>query len=160
MSRTIRGFPILLLLLAGAALAADTPTIPDLPENQAEIAAAAQGQLVLEKVPGEAAGPISPEMTEINEMLAAQRERVHELEARLASAADDAAALGLLREIELAKQATEIEILRIQARYAMQAGREAQAREIETVIAAMLSPASAAAPSPTGETGSPASGER
>lgn len=125
--------------------------IPDLPENEAEIAAAAAGQLRI-GTPAEPAAavpvalPVSPEMAEINAALADERARVAGLQARLDDTADDEAALALLREMEQTKQATEVEVLRIQAKHARLAGRDAQATEIEAAIAVILAPTPVAPP--------------
>ncbi len=155
MSRAAAGFLVVSSLFAVAALATDTPPIPDAPENQAEIEAAARGELVLEPVaPVGDAASLSPEMTAIRAALAAGRARVDELEARLAGASGDEAALAVMRALEQAKQDTEIEILRIQAEHARLAGREAQAQEIETAISQMLTPG--ATTTPTARQDSPA----
>jgi hypothetical protein len=124
---------------ASAAAAAQAAPIP---ENAAEIAAIASGELVLEPLPAaEAAGPqaLTPEMVEITAALAAEREQVNDLTYRLPTAADDATALALEQQIETAKQGAEIAILGIQARYARAAGREEQAQAIEAAIAQMTS---------------------
>lgn len=138
-----------------AAVAATEPAspIPNLPENQAEIEALANGQLVLEPAPAVGttlANPasLSPEMLEIGRVVNAERARLAELEARLRDTADDTAALSLLREIEQVKQGTEVEILRIQAKFARSAGREAQAQEIEAAVTQILAPAPALAAPP------------
>jgi hypothetical protein len=141
MSRAATGFLVLSSLLAFAALATDKPPIPDTPENQAEIEAAARGELVLEPVaPAGGDASLSPEMAAIREALAAGQARVDELEARLVAASGDEAALAVMRAIEQAKQDTEIEVLRIQAEHARLAGRETQAQEIEAAITQMLEP--------------------
>ena len=132
-------------LFAIAATAAE-PSPPaggepvSIPENAAEMAEIAAGQLVLEPVPAAEAVParaLTPELVEINAALAAERTLVDDLTARLKATAEEAAALALVQEIETAKQATELAILGIQARYARAAGREAQAQEIETAISRM-----------------------
>jgi hypothetical protein len=114
--------------------------VAPLPENAAEIAAIASGELVLEPAPAaeaSAAPALSPEMVEINAALAAERQQVSDLTARLRATTDNAAALRLEREIETTKQSTELAVLGIQARYARAAGREQQAQAIEASIAQM-----------------------
>lgn len=143
-----------------AAVAATEPAapLPNLPENQAEIEALANGQLVLESAPAvgttpASPAPSSPEMLEIGRAVTAERARLAELEARLRDTADDSAALSLLREIEQVKQGTEVEILRIQAKHARLAGREAQAQEIEAVVTQIQAPAPALAAPPASPSG-------
>jgi hypothetical protein len=119
--------------------------IPDLPENQAEIEALTSGQLVLEPAPAvgttpASTGSLSPEMLEIEQALTAERARLAELEARLRNKAEEVVVLSLLREIEQVKQDAEVEILRIQAKHARLAGREAQAQEIEATVMQILAP--------------------
>lgn len=131
-------------------------TIPDLPENQAEIAEQAAGQLVFEPtaagaLPPAVAGARSAEMLEIEQAITAERALVTDLTARLRGLADDAAALAVQLEIERTKQGLEIEILRIQAKHARLAGREAQAVAIEADLAQMLAPASALPAAPSGD---------
>jgi len=149
--------PVASPAVAGADPAA---SIPDLPENRAEIEAVRAGELKLEPAPDapaapQAATPRSPEMLEIDQALAAERALVAELEARLEGAPDEPAALDLLREIERTKQQTEIEILRLQAKHARLAGREEQAAEIEAVVQQILAPA--LVPVPAAASGSAAS---
>ncbi len=152
---------------AAGATAAPAPLVPPLPENMAEIEAIESGELVLEPAPA-AAGPraLSSEMAEIETAIAAEREQVARLAASLRGAADDAAALALEREIEAVKQGTEIAVLRIQARYAREAGREEQAQAIEAAVARMTAAlgwtaAAAAAPvAPTPPAPATASGQR
>lgn len=128
----------------GAALAApDEPsTAPaaqpaPIPENAAEIAELASGQLVLEAVPTAEAPALAPEMVEIMAAITAERTLVDDLTARLRATTDNAAALALEREIEATKWSTELTILGIQARHARAAGREEQAQAIEASITQM-----------------------
>jgi hypothetical protein len=159
---------------AGAVVAAAAePTPPagsepaSIPENAAEMAEIAAGQLVLEPVPVAEAVParaLTPEMIEINAALAAERTRVDELTTRLKATTDEAAALTLVQEIETAKQGTELAILAIQARHARAAGREAQAQEIESAIsrmsAVMNAPAMLAVPRAVAPDSRPTDGGR
>jgi len=149
----------LLALLATAAFADEPvqprepgsppPAAPDIEVNRAELA----DPPVVEQVPegavsdkGAAPRPVTPLTAAIEAALAAEQTRVVELEARLAQAPDEAAAAAIVREIELAKQAGELEVMRIQADFARRAGREEQAREIEAAIAAILAPPPPAEP--------------
>jgi hypothetical protein len=132
------------------------PVIPDLPENQAELAEQAAGQLEFDPAvavtpPPAVATARSAEMLEIELVINSERARVTELAARVRDLGDDAAALAVQLEIEQIKQGTEIEILRIQAKHARLAGREAQATAIEAALAQMLSPAPVLPASPTGD---------
>lgn len=134
------------LIFSAAVAAAAEPSPPagsepaSIPENAAEMAEIAAGQLVLEPGPAAEAVPVralTPEMVEINAVLAAERTLVDDLTARLKATTDEAAALVLVQEVETAKQGAELAILGIQARYARAAGREAQAQEIENAISRM-----------------------
>jgi len=141
----MRVVPILALLalLATAAFADEPvqprepgsppPAAPDIEVNRAELA----DPPVVEQVPegavpdkGAAPRPVTPLTAAIEAALAAEQARVVELEARLAQAPDEAAAAAIVREIELAKQAGEIEVMRIQVDFARRAGHEEQAQEI------------------------------
>lgn len=142
----VMGFTCL-IGVSGAAVAApeDPPTAAaaqpaPIPENAAEIAELASGQLVLEAVPAAealAAPALAPEMVEIMAAITAERTQVDDLTARLRATTDNAAALALEREIETTKRSTELTILGIQARHARAAGREEQALAIEASITQM-----------------------
>lgn len=157
MARTATTILTLLILFCALAVAAGEPAtappdvppvIADLPENAAEIADHAAGRLVLEPVvetpPPAAAAAV--EMQEIDEALAACRARVADLTARLRETTADETALALQRDIEQAKRETELDVLRIQAKHARLAGRDAQADAIEAELARMTAPAVPTAP--------------
>lgn len=160
MARTATTILTLLILFCALAVAAGEPAtappdvppappvIADLPENAAEIADHAAGRLVLEPVvetpPPAAAAAV--EMQEIDEALAACRARVADLTARLRETTADETALALQRDIEQSKRETELDVLRIQAKHARLAGRDAQADAIEAELARMTAPAVPTAP--------------
>ncbi len=142
---------LLLLLVAGVAFADQPPippqaaTIPDLPENAAELKALENGELTLpDAVPAER--PLSPMMVEIQGALAEQQRQVAALDARFAETSDETAALAIQREIEQIKQDTELAILAIQARHARAAGDEDLAQRIDAAIAAIQNPPPPPAP--------------
>jgi hypothetical protein len=76
---------------------------------------------------------------EIAATFAAERATLAELQARFSSAATEAEALAIQQQIDRVKQDAEIGTLRIQARYARQAGYEQTATELEAVVAQLLS---------------------
>jgi len=140
----VMGLTCLIGVFDAAVAAPDEPSTAaaaqpaPIPENAAEIAELASGQLVLEAGPtveAPAARALSPEMVEIMATLPAEQTQVDDLTARLRAATDNAAGLALEREIEATKWSTELAILGIQARYARAAGREEQALAIEASIA-------------------------
>lgn len=142
---------LVLLLVAGVAFADQPPTqpqaatIPDLPENAAELKAIENGELTLpEGVPAER--PLSPMMLEIQGALAEQQRQVAALDARFAETTDETAVLAIQREIEQIKQDTELAILAIQARHARAAGDEDLAQSIDAAIAAIQNPPPPPAP--------------
>lgn len=87
--------------------------------------------------------PLSPMMQEIRQTLDAARIRVEELDAALENVTDEAAALAMLEQVRQIKQDAEIDILRIQLRYATEAGDTKTVAEIETAIDRALAPESA-----------------
>lgn len=113
---------------------AEEPTAGPIPTRSAAIAQ-----------PGVAAGdaapePLSPRMQEIRLALDRQKDQLADLHVRFAAAGDDATALAVQQEIERVKQETQLEVFRIQLRYAQQSGHDAALPEIEAAIAACLDP--------------------
>jgi len=145
---------LLLLLAFGAAFADDQPptepetsTMPDIPENAAELKALENGEPALpESVPAPAERPLSPMMIEIQGVLAEQQRQVGALDARFAETTSEVAALAVQQEIEQIKQNAELEILAIQARHARVAGDEDLAQSLDAAIATIQNPPPPPAP--------------
>jgi hypothetical protein len=91
--------------------------------------------------------PLSPMMAEIHALIAAQEISLTDLREQLATAADEQQAMALRRQISLLKQLTQLEILRVQVRFARQAGREDTAQRLEAAIAQITDPPPAPPPS-------------
>lgn len=87
-----------------------------------------------------AAEPRSPMMREIFAALETKQIAVAELQARFAAEGDATRALDLQREAETLKMAAELEILRIQLRYARDEGRDEAAARLEAAIDTMTAP--------------------
>ncbi len=83
---------------------------------------------------------LSPMGAELAQALEAERTALRELQARFDRAPNEREALAVQREIERVKTATEIALLRIQAKHARLKGRETVARRIEDAIEAILHP--------------------
>jgi len=83
---------------------------------------------------------LSPLTQEITQAIDAQRVLLIALQERFERTSDQNEARDVQREIEAVKQGTELQILRIQARYARLGGREAAARRIEAAIEQILHP--------------------
>jgi hypothetical protein len=77
---------------------------------------------------------------ELAQTLEAERTALSELQARFDVAANEREALAIQREIEQLKTATEIALLRIQAKHARLKGRETVARRIDAAIEEILHP--------------------
>lgn len=82
----------------------------------------------------------NPRLEEIKAAQAAGQELVVQLQLQLKAAPDEVEALRLLRAINQQKQDTEIVILRIQERYARQAGDTATADRIGQAVQEILNP--------------------
>ena len=78
--------------------------------------------------------PRSPLAIAIDEAVAAERTTVAELQIRFENELDPQAAVRIQREIAHTKQQTEITVLRIQARFAREAGRTEAAEKIEASV--------------------------
>ena len=83
---------------------------------------------------------LSPMMQEIQAAIEQGRAQNEELESRAAVAGDEESILAIQRQIEELAQATELEILGIQARHARLAGRDEIADKIEQDIADIQNP--------------------
>jgi hypothetical protein len=147
----------LVLLAVGVAFANDqdpqpptepqASTLPDIPENAAELKAIENGEVALpESVPAAAERPLSPMMIEIRGVLAEQQRQVGTLDARFAETTSETAAMAIQQEIEQIKQDAELEILAIQARHARAAGDEDLAQSLDAAIATIQNPPPPPAP--------------
>lgn len=132
-------------LAADGAVALPTPAagLADLPENQAEAAAIAAGELKLAR-PEAPSGTTAEAPTveaaraarraALDAVLGAQEARVRELSGRLA-AADSRAALEIQREIEQVKKETGRRLLEAQLELATSAGDQAAVENLQAAIA-------------------------
>ena len=84
--------------------------------------------------------PLSPMMQEIKAAMTASEAAVIALQEELKSAPDEIQALQILRAVSQQKQDTEIAILRIQERYARQAGDQDTADKINLAVQKILNP--------------------
>ena len=83
---------------------------------------------------------LSPMAAELAQAIEAERDTLSELQARFDRAASEREALAIQHEIERLKTATEIALLRIQAKHARLKGRETVARRIDAAIEEILHP--------------------
>lgn len=130
-----------------AGWAADEParsTLPDLPVNQSEIEAAAEGTLDLTEPPAVLVSSAQPRLPramvtrmgdEMNQAKAAYQQELARLTERFNQAVDQDRALAIQREIETLKGNIEVSFLEIQARYAREAGLTARADELDGIVA-------------------------
>lgn len=84
--------------------------------------------------------PLTPMMQEIFAAWNAHTIAVEALERSLAGITDHRQALAIQREIEAARDGVEVAILRIQARYARQEGRLADAAAIDQAVTELTAP--------------------
>lgn len=130
---------------ADGAVALPTPAagLADLPENQAEAAAIAAGELKLARPETPAGTTAEAPAVEaaraarraaLDAVLAGQDARVQELSGRLA-AADSRAALEIQREIEQVKKETGRRLLEAQLELATGAGDQAAVENLQAAIA-------------------------
>jgi hypothetical protein len=137
-----------------AAVESTAPIAPSLPENAAELEAIKSGQMSLELPPAQTREPaplltapeVQARMEAFERVIAQQTATVGALQARLAGATDNQAALAIQQEIQAAKLQGQIQIMQIQADQARLAGRVEQAEQIEAAIARMTGPAPAGQP--------------
>lgn len=90
---------------------------------------------------------LSPMMQEIHAALAQNDAVVETLQQNLRTAPDEQQALAMLRAIAQQKKDTEVSILRIQERYAQQAGNQEAVAKLNQAIEQILNP-TPVAPSP------------
>jgi len=150
---------VLLAAIAAATLLSFTVAIADEPqvtEPKADVAKAAPVAPASALAPGAEgaapgpaphARPLSPMLAEMQALLAAEREQLAALHARVAKAGSNDEALALQRAIEKLKFDTEVSLLRVQAKHARQAGRTEVAARIEAAITELLNPPKIVAPS-------------
>lgn len=93
-------------------------------------------------------GPLTPLAADLVAVVERQRERLVALQAELARATDGVQALAVQRRIEQDKQATEVELLRVQVTHARRAGHAALAARLEAAIAEQLQPPAGREPLP------------
>jgi hypothetical protein len=117
---------VALALVAGAGAREPAPGL--VPQTVDEPAAAPPGLLEL---PRES---LSPRLLEIRDLLEGRDKQLEALSARFRDAADDAEAMRIQREIHDLKSGTEVELLKIQLRYARrEENHEAVVRLEETL---------------------------
>jgi hypothetical protein len=97
-------------------------------------------RVLLPEKPVVAQPVLSPMMQEIDAVLAAEKEALEALNEQLGSAPDERAALHILQQIKQQKQDTELSILRIQRRYALEKGDTDAAERIDLAIDRILNP--------------------
>lgn len=119
---------------------ASPPAVPDLPVNQAEIQAGVAPVLDTSVIPTPPTRPLSPMMVEIEAALAAGDAAVATLAERAAQAADETSRQAIMVQIAAQKQATELNILAIQAAHARRAGNDALAAQIDAEMVAITNP--------------------
>lgn len=112
-------------------------TVPELKVNQAEMEANGDQSLV-----NKATEPqLKPMTVEINAVLEQSRLQVATLQDRFDNEPNAEAAVVIVRQIEQIKTNTELDILRVQVRYARTAGNEELAQKIEASLTQMTTPA-------------------
>jgi len=136
---------ILMVLVAAGGLAGDFPAQvgdPVTPIEAEPVLMEAYAAGEVEDDPTPVPAPASEMMQEIREVLETEKATLASLGVQLERAADHEAALATQKQVERTKQDTELQLLRIQADYARQEGRETQAAEIESAIERILNPPS------------------
>ncbi|MCP4546310.1 MAG: hypothetical protein GY835_07580 [bacterium] len=78
--------------------------------------------------------PLHPVMVEILELMETQDARISELEASLGDTADIHEVVRIHREIEKVKILTEVEMFRVQIRYAERRGASGQAVKLQEIV--------------------------
>lgn len=84
--------------------------------------------------------PLSPMMQEIKAAMDSHTAAVAAMQEQLNSTLDEESALQILRTISQRQQDTEIQVLRIQERYARQAGDTETAEKIDQAVEKILNP--------------------
>lgn len=141
---------ILVLVLAGAA-GADESRVPDV--NRGEIAEIEAGERAADDpvagvslLPAGTDRTLSPMHREIRELLLAHDLELEALNAELAAAPNERAALKIQRKIAEAKQAVEPGVLGIQLRFARERGDSEAVDRLETALRKLEEPVVRAQP--------------
>ncbi len=116
----------LIMLLAQAAAAADQAQSAATPDNPSRS---------LLSLTAEQALQLKPMEREIRDVLLRERNDLAALTSLLKGQPDNLEALRIQKDVSTRKQQTEIAILEVQARYAVQAGRQEQATAIGKAVA-------------------------
>ncbi len=111
-------------------------SVSDLKVNQAELDA--NGELRLDAKPGQP--QLKPMTVEINAVLDEAHLQVATLQGRFDKEPNADVAVALVRQIEQIKINTELDILRVQLRYARTDGRDELVQELETALNLMTTP--------------------
>ena len=125
-------------LLSVAVIMAAMPLLTG--AGPAEEPGGATNEIVMPDQPLKPATTASPLMEEINAAIATGEELLAALNLQLKSASSETEALRLLEAIHLQKQDTEINILRIQERYARLAGDTEAADKLNLAVDDILNP--------------------
>ncbi len=149
---------LLVLLVAALAVAEPRPlgqSRPDTPDktNPTTVEATDQDAEIPSSLVKADAQPapereLSPMMVEIESLLEAEKLAVEERRVQMTQTTDMAQRVALMDEIHQLKTDTELEILRVQLRYAQQEGHLDTAQEIEAAIEFMTGPRPVPAPEP------------
>ena len=153
--RRFRVLPVLLILLlaAFAATADPDPTseptkVPTVEDTKAGSGTAGRTQILPVAGTTLPRSAPSPMVAEIKQLLADQKLQVAELQGELQRAADGEHRIELLQQIHDLKVTTEVDILRVQLRYAVAEGRSETAAKIEDAIDTLTHPRTTPAPEP------------
>jgi len=90
--------------------------------------------------------PHTPMALEIDALLDAARSTVAVLQEQFENATNDKTAVDLIRQIEEAKKNAELDILRVQLKYARAEGRTALAAELTAALTRMTTPPAQSVP--------------
>jgi hypothetical protein len=144
---TLVAIAMALLLIPPAAFAGAESTAPD--SAPPDAVAAEADQPVVDQLDANRPATMpyatrpekhSPMMREIIAAWEASQVAVAAVEQQISATTDPMAALALQRQVEEMREQVEVELLRIQARYARQEGRLDDAAQIDAAIAEMTAP--------------------
>ncbi len=147
--------PVLLCLLMMMAVSVNGQTSDSagttvLPVNRDEAAAIARGELAGElarlRVSPPSTDSQDPRWAEIDELRQQQTHTLDALAIELDGTRDHQESLDIQRRMAAVKETTEVQILRIQERYARMAGDEALAQRMAVCIETILNPMADRAP--------------
>lgn len=135
--------PLLAAVLAlAAAEAAQEPSPGLVPQANHTPTAAPLGLLAL---PRES---LSPRLLEIRDLLEGRDKQLETLTAQFQAASDDAEAMRIMREIHTLKAGTELELLKIQLRYARKDGNHEAVARLEETLARIKAGPKVISPNP------------